>query len=595
MNADLVGEWMEADWSLAYPGPTREALRADLRQHLDALLSQPMDRIDLNADLVEQVRGVLTAMPQAQRVYNGIINSPAATALPQWRLTDIGGPNLARAITRSSGASLSDGIEGIYTYAGFHDVFLAEALSVATRIQRDSWVLGERGAIENTDEALLALSRDVLDLYYNDFVARYDKLLGDVDIIPMQSLSHAVEVTNVLSGPTSPIVNILQGVAKQTDLLAVPEETAADTAADVGGTVGERLAQQRLNPTGQLLLEAMQQGDEAGNLPPPPGAYVTERFLWLHDMVAQKDGQPSQLDTMIATLTEVYQELNKLNIGGGLGAPQGDSTALARFQQAAAGLEGPLERWSQQIAAGSSGIAAGNTRAGIDGLWQANVAPFCQKATAEAYPFNRQAAADIAMQDFVRLFGPGGLIDSFFTDNLAKFVDFRTRPWSWKQVNGTDLGISDAVLKQMQNAAEIKEAFFGDQASPSVQFQITPEALDPSANGVILEIDGTRIAFQQGQGQPRPTTVTWPGPFGAASITYVPPRQGSRNALSRDGPWALFRLLDAAEIRKTNVSDRKRVIFNVGGRIAIFGMQSGTVLNPFALPALAEFKCPQSF
>jgi type VI secretion system protein ImpL len=65
--------------------------------------------------------------------------------------------------------------------------------------------------------------------------------------------------------------------------------------------------------------------------------------------------------------------------------------------------------------------------------------------------------------------------------------------------------------------------------------------------------------------------------------------------LAKDGPWAWFRLLDAAEIRRTNVSDRKRVIFNVSGRIAIFQLQSGSVINPFALPALSKFNCPKTF
>ena len=69
----------------------------------------------------------------------------------------------------------------------------------------------------------------------------------------------------------------------------------------------------------------------------------------------------------------------------------------------------------------------------------------------------------------------------------------------------------------------------------------------------------------------------------------------AESILSRDGPWAAFRLLDAGEVRNTNVLDRKRVIFNVGGRIAIFDLQSGAVLNPFSLPALSRFSCPASF
>jgi type VI secretion system protein ImpL len=127
-------------------------------------------------------------LPLAQRVYNGIINSPAAKALPEWRISDVSGPAVTRVLVRSSGKPLTEGIPGIFTYRGFNDVFLGEALGVAQRIQRESWVLGPRGEAEQSEQALLAMSRDVLDLYYNDYISRYDQVLGDVDIIPMESL-----------------------------------------------------------------------------------------------------------------------------------------------------------------------------------------------------------------------------------------------------------------------------------------------------------------------------------------------------------------------------------------------------------------------
>ena len=157
-----------------------------------------------------------------------------------------------------------------------------------------------------------------------------------------------------------------------------------------------------------------------------------------------------------------------------------------------------------------------------------------------------------------------------------------------------DLGISQAVLQQMQYAAEIRDAFFNGAATPSVQFQITPKALDPKAKEVLLEIDGTKVSYNHRMGQPTPVAVNWPGSVGLARITLLPQRRGNENTMSRDGPWAWFRLLDAAEVRRTNVSDRRRVNFRVGGRLALFELQSGSVVNPFALPAMAKFRCPKS-
>ncbi|WP_338066941.1 type VI secretion system membrane subunit TssM [Rhodosalinus halophilus] len=600
LNADLIREWSAVDAQLAYPGPNRAELREDIAGHLDALLSAPMERIDLNKDMVDHVRGVLAQTQPSQRVYNGILASPAARDLPEWRITDIGGPAVTRAMVRSSGKPLSEGIEGIFTYEGFHDVFLNEALGVAQRIQRDSWVLGPENEVAQNEQALMAISRDVLGLYYNDYIKRYDQLLGDLDIVPLESLSHAVEVTNILSGPTSPIVNILEAVARETRLTAEPETQVpgGDAAEAAGGTIaGSGQVTSRLSPRARLFMEAMSAGAAArGEEAEKPGAYVEQRFEWLHRLVAEQDGAPSQLDEMIGTLTEVYQQLNRMSFAGGTASGTDEElTALARFRAASARLSGPMERWSKQISVGSAGIAADGTRAGINSAWQSQVLPLCERVVGNSYPFNPRARADASIKDFSTLFAPGGLIDSFYRDNLAKYVDTSTRPWSWKAVGGTDLGISQAVLTEIQRAAEIRDAFFSAGTAPQISFQVTPEALDPQARSVALEIDGQTVEFSHSDGQPRPVAVTWPGAVGLARIGFQPPASNSESTLSRDGPWAWFRLLDAAEVRNTNVSDRKRLIFRVGGRIAIFQLQSGSVLNPFSLPALTNFSCPKTF
>ena len=90
-----------------------------------------MQEIALNGPLVEQAQAILAEMPIAQRVYNGILHTAEAEAVPQFRLTDIGGPNLEKAFVRSSGKPLNEGIEGIFTYDGFANVFKDQALSVA--------------------------------------------------------------------------------------------------------------------------------------------------------------------------------------------------------------------------------------------------------------------------------------------------------------------------------------------------------------------------------------------------------------------------------------------------------------------------------
>jgi len=163
----------------------------------------------------------------------------------------------------------------------------------------------------------------------------------------------------------------------------------------------------------------------------------------------------------------------------------------------------------------------------------------------------------VAIADFERLFGSGGLLDEFFNKNLSRFVDVRARPWQWKVVNGVDLGISPQVLQQFQYAAEIRETFFNG-SSVSISFQITPFNLDPKAQAMSLIIDGNEVNFSHRNQQPTPARIDWPGDVGVARLTFIGAPEGVDASISRDGPWAWFRLLDTANKRKTSVSDRIR-------------------------------------
>ena len=599
MNSDLIREWMREDWATAFPDSSRETLRASLEAHLDTLLSAPMQPIALNNDLVQAVQSILTEMPQAQRVYTGIINSEAANSLPDFRLTDVGGPAVTKAFVRSSGRALNDGIPGIFTRDGFHTVFLEQALAVSARIQSESWVLGQAVLEEQSEAALINMSRDVLGLYYDDYVLQYDTLLGDIDVVPMKDCPSAVEVTNVLSGNTSPLVNILMAVAEQTRLTVegAPDPAAAAASGDAAQSLAGTLTRRALSPTSRLALEAMMQAQAAstGRPAPEPGQPVEDHFEWLQRLTDRPDGQPSQLDVLVDALKEVYNDLSKLSFAGCVGNPQDQSTALPRFQAEAGRVEdGPLKRWSSQLTVGSSGVATEGTRAGIDARWQTDVLPLCKRVTTNTYPFERRSSTDAGLAEFTELFRPDGKLDAFFKTNLAQHVDTGTRPWSFKKVNNTDLGISPAVLGQFENAALIRDAFFAGSPVLNVSFQITPEALDPQARGILLDVDGQAVEYRRRDRIPRSFAIRWPGPVGSSRVTFTPEKRNSESMIRRDGSWAWFRMMEVAAIRNTDSPNRQRLIFNLGGRIAIFQMESQAAINPFNLRALGDFRCPQS-
>ena len=594
LDKSLIREKLTGDWEIRYPGLSREDTRADLSFHLDVLLAGTMEKIELDGNLVARVQELLTELSLAERLYRGILSSTAATELSTFNVRAIGGPQVTRAFTRSSGADLRDGIPGIYTYAGFHDVFLEEVLGVPERVKSESWVLGDYDEAQQTDVAVARTSRDVLQLYYDDYVAAYNALLADIDIVPLESLSHAAEITNILSGASSPIRNLLTEIADETRLTEDRSAVPTEAVSDAGGALGAEALREVRSRRMQILLETAFRADTGTTqAAPPPGQFVENSFSRLQELVEAEPDVPSQLDDIITQLQEVYRELDQMARNTSVLAPASDeASALSQFLASVERFDEPLPRWSRQIAAGASDLSAEGTRAQLNARWQSTVAPFCAQALAGRYPFVPQSSQDVTIQDFSRAFAPGGLIDKFFTDNLLRYVNTSSRPWTFKP-NQADLGISESVLQQFEYAGQIRDTFFAGGPTPRVQFEITPFAIGATAQRVTLDIDNTSIVFEHGA-ELKPTGLVWPGEFGLGRITFEPPSNTVESTLSRDGPWGWFRLLRASNLRDLAEGNKKRLNFNVGGRIAIFEMRLGSAFNPFNLAALTKFSCPKS-
>jgi type VI secretion system protein ImpL len=602
LDADFVKQWMSLDWRLALRGESADAVRADLEGHLDELLDEPMREIALNGPLVEQVRAILGRIPLAERAYTIVQQLPEARDLERWRLLDHAGPAATRVFIRPSGLPLSDGVEGLYTYDGFNNVFLEALADVTESVAAESWVLGTTGNVEFSDQQLGLLARDVLGLYLDDYATRWDQLLADVAIVEFQSVTHAAEVMNTLAGPNSPLKNFLEAVAKETKLTAPPPQAAIDNATGGIGDVLITEIKEEWSNSARKISGVLEKAvaERLGEEPPPhPGQYIDDRFANLHAYVGEGGDAPSELKALLATLADLYREVNAMAGSGNANnaalsaAASGGAGAASRLQLAANTAPAPVQAWVGDLTGASSTITAGGARAQINNDWKANVLPFCRQALGNRYPVFKDGKADVTLGDFGKLFGPGGLIDAFMQKNLLPFVDTTARTWRWQRVDNVDLGLSTAALAQFQRAAEIRDSFFGiGGQQPGIQFEMVPIALDASSTQVLLDVEGQQLSYNHGP--PRPQAMAWPNPQGTRQVrlSFQPTVTGQASGITFTGPWGLFRLLDQADIKTGGLSDRFNVTFQVGVRQATFELRAQSVINPFALPALGRFRCP---
>jgi type VI secretion system protein ImpL len=76
-------------------------------------------------------------------------------------------------------------------------------------------------------------------------------------------------------------------------------------------------------------------------------------------------------------------------------------------------------------------------------------------------------------------------------------------------------------------------------------------------------------------------------------VQLSPPSVGGTSGLVADGPWALFRVMEKAQLENSGVPEKFFVTFNVENRKTRFEVTTNSVQSPLRVRELQEFSCPE--
>ncbi len=591
-DPETMATWVALDWRRALPprttGDQREALQSHLRAALD-LLARVEPPLPRNDRLVAEARRSLARLPRDERIYRAILESRFTQRLPAFDPAAAAGPDAAIVFKRASGRPLNEGVPGLFTIQGYR-AFAARAAALVGRLAAERWILGQEG-VHPDGPSLQRLQLQVRERYARDYIRHWDALIGDIEVVPLRGLTQAREVLRILTAADSPLRQLLEAIAHET----MP---AAQTR--VSGTGGK--AEDEQAATGlrarlsRLFGEAVEPA--ASDAPTRPVEAVDRHFERLHRLVLAPEGGRAPLERILARLEELYLYIDAIANAADRGEEAlrvareraRGSDVIQRLRAEADRLPQPVQRWVKTLSTSSTRVLGGQVRGRINQAWAGDVLPFCRRAIAGRYPIVADAALEITLEDFARFFGPGGLMDRFFQDYLASFVDTTRHPWRVKARSGA-AALSRSGLRQFENAERIRRAFFaGEGRRVEVPFVLTPLALDPQVRRFVLDLDGQRVEYRHGP--PRSFELAWPGPQStqrARIVFETLAHQERRRTFS--GPWAWFRLIDESALEPNGAPDRFRLRFGLDGLEATFGLQAESVDNPFNLAALHEFQC----
>ena len=544
-----------------------------LKKHSDYLFDQVIP-YPVNERLISGAQATLAQAPLSEFLYSRLKLDALRYEQEDLVLTAKLGLGLEKVYRRKSGVPLSEPVSVLYTKKGFKEIYPSLSATLIAEAGKENWVLGK-------DEAGLSM-RQIADIelqlrtmYTQDYISTWRKLLLDLEVVPLSGQAQAMETLDLIAAKPSIMHELLLIVSDNTNL-STPEPSEGEEGADDEST--SRLS--------RIF------GDEGGVsqlIPANPGDPITKEFERVNRLVA---GQPAGIEQLLLLVDNLQREVEETSAGGDVLAviARGGGPASRRIRTEARRQPEPVKSWLTTLGGGSQALAAGSAKAELASKFSNTVAVDCKRLINGRYPFDRNSQQDVAIDDFGRVFGYGGVLDKFFEENLAPVVDRSGS--TWRVQSGSPLRISSSVLRQFQLAERIRETYFRSGAQkPEVSFVMIPTRLDSEVRRFIFEANGQTITYQHGP--QRPTSVTWPGDsIGSARIMFEE-ASGGRPTVVEDGPWAMFRLLDASNVRQlTDIEFEAN--FNAGSRSATVKIETRSVTNPFSGPKLHEFSCPGS-
>ncbi|HEX5327412.1 MAG TPA: type VI secretion system membrane subunit TssM, partial [Acetobacteraceae bacterium] len=587
LDRALVHEWMRLDWETAFPGTALAPVRDSLLHHLDALLAQPLPQISLDGALVEQARRTFAAVPMSERVYSRIRPSAAAQRIAPWRPIDALGAAGANLFVRASGKPLNDGIPGFFTTEGFHSVLLPSLSSAVNEVASESWVLGQRVALDTNGPQMHILERDVIEKYETDYARVWDAMLADLNVVPERSLPQAAQDLYILASPQSPMRSLLVSIVRQLRLSVPPAGGQA------GHVAAPRPSADSIATQLQAVLGPAPSSEPASSA---PGHAIDERYKALIDFVGDGPGAP--IDQVLRSLGDLQQQLAKKAatlVSSGTATTASGVDPVLVLQQEAAQQPQPVARWLTTIAVAGSALRSGSPRQQLAAIFNAAGGPaaLCPAVVNGRYPFAADATQDASLADFSRLFAPGGLFDGFVNTVLRPYVDVSGKTWRWQSGDNAAAAVSPGDLARFQRAVMIRDAFFADGGTTaSFRLDIIPLSLGSGTRKVVLDLDGATVAYSGGPA--RATQITWPGPdqTQAARLVFDPPPDGRPGLVQESGPWSLFRLFARGRLRQAGSLERYDLTFQIGNRSATFEVRTAGATNPLLPALLQDFHCP---
>lgn len=500
-NASVVRSWVQSDWATGN-GADAFGGRVAVLEHLNSLLdgARPLQSpYAKNEALIRSARDLLDGSTSIQRLYDRAKAAMMEEAPQDFTLVRAVGPQAGTVFTRASGEPLERGIPGLFTYAGYHELFNARLPEFVGKAQAmDAWVMGrgtgigaQKKTLEDAAGKLTGsdpLTREIRRLYLAEYAKRWDQYLSDIRTVTGNNLAFDLEILRNFAAPDSPLARLGRAAVRETTLSQPtdPEDKSLGDKAlavldkktgKVGGLTARAEARQERELVDSRFAALREVVTGQADVSAPSGQVGSGK--------AQLDAIAGMVNAYYTTLVVANNALNTRNL-----PPPADAAAQLRME--AEKLPAPFKAvLADLVVQGARDVNKGIGDILIAQM-DAVIGESCRSAIDGRYPFSPTSMQDVDTDDFARVFAAGGVLDDFFQKVLAPHVDTTTSPWRYKLTAPDVPPVAGPSLVPFERAKEIREVFFRDPGAKRMAWKMDLKVveLDPQIVELNMDFDG---------------------------------------------------------------------------------------------------------
>ncbi|EOY1431427.1 type VI secretion system membrane subunit TssM [Yersinia enterocolitica] len=565
--------------------------------HLNTLFTQKAWRQygqAADSELIKQARTMLAEKTETARLWGRVQSHLQAQAPANLTLRKMVGENATQVFTLSDDELLHEGVPGLYTHAGYHQVVKKKLTPLLMQLQQeDRWVMAQ--PLTSSFDPL-ALQQDVLTLYLKEYTDYWKRFLSSVRLISVdadsgeyaEGLSLDIALLRTLVSENSPLLNLAKQSVKETTLVeTVKEKTLLDdiTIRNQGNLVNQAKKVQekiafRENKLVQEFVDSQFDGLRAFVKGEPSDGENNSNLSVI---------QGTQMSRVIGALNDQYTRLVVFNSAFEYGDIPPISHGGERIAIESQTWPDPFSNIIAPLLTSSSQKFENKVITHTSKAIDMGVCEICRNTLQGRYPF-ADSEKVVSLSDFERFFGAGGTVDSYFKKNLESKVDTTTTPWRYKGSASRD------GLEFFEQAAVIRNALFNASEGRKValDFSVSVRYLAPSITQLIMNFDGNIVRYSHGP--VTPSFFKWPGVRQGTIVSLTAQRQQASampDILLR-GPWALLKWADKADEVAQDASGMQLLTYVMGKDRVELEVSGLTYGNESISELLRGFQCPSA-